>query len=105
VELIQGPVHVHEASAYDQQWQQIVDIVIVPHSKIKQPKAIEMDYNMSDGQLTIQLRAAVAAYILRQWQVDCSANQTESLQGCQLALANPEVLDLIENVSLAPGVG
>jgi hypothetical protein len=105
VDELQGPVHVHEASPYDQQWQQIVKIVLVPHPKILQSKAIEMDYNMSDGMLSMQLRAAVAAYLLRQWQVDCSATQTEHHQGCQLSLANPEVLQLIENISLAPGVG
>ncbi|MFT5923127.1 MAG: hypothetical protein ACI9LE_000101 [Paraglaciecola sp.] len=102
---LQGPVHVHEASPYDHQWQQIVKIVLVPHPKIMQSKAIEMDYNMSDGMLSIQLRAAVAAYVLRQWQVDCSTAQTEHHQGCQLSLANPEVLGLIENISLAPGAG
>jgi hypothetical protein len=105
VDELQGPVHVHEASPYDQQWQQIVKIVLVPHPKIMQSKAIEMDYNMSDGMLSIQLRAAVAAYVLRQWQVDCSTAQTEHHQGCQLSLANPEVLGLIENISLAPGAG
>lgn len=105
VDVIQGPVHTHEASPYDQQWQQIVDIVLVPHPKLKQSKAIEMDYNMSDGKLSIRLRAAVAAYVLRQWQVDCSADQTESHKGCQLALANLEILELIENISLAPGAG
>jgi hypothetical protein len=104
VDLIQGPMHVHEASPYDQQWQQVVNIVLVPHPNIKQSKAIEMDYDMSDGMLSIQLRAAVAAYVLRQWQVDCSTNHTENYQGCQLALANLEVLELIENISLAPGV-
>ncbi len=105
IDLLQGPVHVHEASPYDQQWQQIVNIILIPHPNIKQSKAIEMDYNMSDGKLSIQLRTAVAAYVLRQWQVDCSADQTESDKGCQLALANHEVLELIENISLAPGVG
>jgi hypothetical protein len=105
VDQIQGAVHVHEASPYDQQWQQIVDIVVVPHPKIKQSKAIEMDYNMSDGRLSMQLRAAVAAYVLRQWQVDCSVDHSENQQSCQLALANPKVLELIENISLAPGVG
>jgi len=105
VDPLQRPVHIHEASPYDQQWQQIVDIVLVPHPEIMQSKAIEMDYNMLDGRLCIKLRAAVAAYVLRQWQVDCSADHTQKLQGCQLALANPEVLDLIESVSLAPGVG
>lgn len=105
VELIEGALHVHEASPYDQQWQQLVDIILVPHPKISQPKAIEMDYGMADGKLTLQLRAAVAAYVLRQWQVDCTALHSEDQQGCQLALANLEVLDLIENISLAPGVG
>lgn len=105
VDMLQGAVHVHEASPYDQQWQQVVDIVLVPHPTIKQSKAIEMDYNMSDGKLSMQLRAAVAAYVLRQWQVDCSAGYTEYLQGCQLALANLEVLEKIENISLAPGAG
>lgn len=105
VEQIEGALHVHESSHYDQQWQQIVDIVLVPHPKIKQSKAIEMDYNMSDGKLSLQLRAAVAAYVLKQWLVDCSVDHSQSHQGCQLALANPDVLELIENISLAPGVG
>lgn len=105
VELIEGGLHVHEASPYDQQWQQIVNIVLIPHPKITQSKAIEMDYGMSDGKLSLQLRAAVAAYVLRQWQVDCTVQHTESHQGCQLALANPEVLELIDNTSLTPGVG
>ena len=97
VDVLQGPVHVHEASPYDQQWQQIVDIILIPHPNIKQSKAIEMDYNMSDGMLSIQLRAAVAAYVLRQWQVDCSTTYIKNNPRCQLALANPEVLNLIEN--------
>ena len=105
IDLIQGAVHVHEASPYDQQWQQIVNIVIVPHPTIKQSKAIEMDYNMTDGMLSIQLRAAVAAYVLRQWQVDCSVEQTQNHHRCQLALANLDVLQLIDNISLAPGAG
>lgn len=104
VNPIEGALHVHEAYPYDQQWQQIVDIVLIPHPKIKQSKAIEMDYGMSDGVRTLQLRAAVAAYVLRQWQVDCSADYSEKHQGCQLALANQEVLLLLDNVYLAPGV-
>lgn len=103
VDLLEGSLHVHEASPYDQQWQQMVDIVLIPHPKIKQPKAIEMDYDMLDGKLSIQLRAAVAAYLLRQWQVDCSADNSDNHLGCQLALANLEVLELIDNISLAPG--
>jgi hypothetical protein len=91
--------HVHEASPYDQQWQKVLDIALVPHPSIQQTKAIELDYAMVDGKLTLQLRAAVAAYVLRQWQVDCSGDGSAK-HGCQLALANLEVLDWIENKTL-----
>jgi hypothetical protein len=40
---------------------------------------------------------------LRQWQVDCSSDHSLQGQGCQLALANPEVLKQIENVGLTMG--
>ncbi|MBU3004106.1 WYL domain-containing protein [Paraglaciecola arctica] len=103
IESIQGAVHVHEASHYDQQWQQIVEIVLIPHPKIQHPKAIEMDYDMLDGKLTVQLRAAVASYVLRQWQVDCSTQYDNSTSSCQLALANLDALELIENISLVSG--
>lgn len=103
VTVLEGAVHVHEASPYDHQWQTVVDLVLVPHPSIEHPIAIEMDYNMHEGQLTLPTRAAVAAYVLRQWQVDCSAEFNKPKLGYQLALANPDVLDLIENMRLVKG--
>ncbi|MGS2720675.1 WYL domain-containing protein [Paraglaciecola aestuariivivens] len=103
IQHLAGPVHVHEASPYDHQWQAIVDLVLIPHPSIAHPEAIEMDYNMQEGQLELPARAAVAAYILRQWQVDCSGQKQASAPGFQLALANLEVLANIENVALVKG--
>lgn len=103
VQLMEESVHVHEASHYDQQWQKTLDIHLVPHPSIGNAKAIEMDYDMQDGRLLVQVRAALAAYLLRQWQVDCTPDSSLASQGCQLALDNHEVLSLIENTSLVPG--
>lgn len=92
-----------EHSDNDHQWHTTVALQLVPHPGISQPQAIELDYGMQDGSLTLTVRAALAAYLLRQWQVDCSAGHRISGQGCQLALANLDVLDGIENLALAPG--
>lgn len=103
VTAMTGAIHVHESSAYDQQWQKIVELCLVPHPAIRSPRAIELDYGMQDGCVKLKLRAAVAAYVLRQWQVDCSNQQNQNTYGCQLALANLDVLDNIDNVALTLG--
>lgn len=104
VSELQGAVHVHEASPYDHQWQTIVDLVLIPHPSIQHPKAIEMDYNMLEGQLTLPARAAVAAYVLRQWQVDCSGEYNQPNQGYQLALSNYDILTSIDNMHLVQSI-
>ncbi|MDU0354482.1 WYL domain-containing protein [Paraglaciecola aquimarina] len=100
VEVMLEDIHVHEGCHYDEQWQKIVEITLIPHPNISQPKAIEMDYAMVDGKLSLQLRAAVAAYVLRQWQVDCSAGYNATNIGCQLALANQQIVEQIDNAGL-----
>ena len=103
VEPMPEEIHVHEASAYDDQWHKMVELQLIPHPSIKQPLAIEMDYAMENGTLRLSMRAALAAYLLRQWQVDCSVGSQFVGQGCQLALANVAALADVENMSLAPG--
>lgn len=100
IELMDESLHVHEASHYDEQWNQLVELILIPHPNLIQSRAIEMDYGMSEGILKIQQRAAVAAYVLRQWQVDCSSDYGLDTKGCQLALQNLDALKLLENVSL-----
>jgi hypothetical protein len=103
VEVMPEAIHVHEANSHDHQWHKMVDLVLIPHPGITQPLAIEMDYAMENGKLVLSMRAALAAYLLRQWQVDCSVAYQFVGQGCQLALANVLALADVENMSLAPG--
>ncbi len=103
VQLLNHDINTVEGREYDEQWHAMVELTLVPHPSITQQKAIELDYGMQNGNLTLSVRAALAAYILRQWQVDCSEGSRFTGQGCQLALANPQVLKDIDNVSLAPG--
>jgi hypothetical protein len=93
----------HQIAAADVQFNQIINLVIVPHPSIANPLAIEMDFAMQEGKRVMTTRAALAAYILRQWQVDCSEGHRIRGQGCQLALENIDVLQRIENPTLAPG--
>ena len=94
-----------ERAPADTQFNTSVELVLIPHPSLSQPKAIELDYGMHDGQYRLRVKAAFAAYVLRQWQVDCSRGYRFTGQGCQLALANLEVLQTIENPMLAPGFG
>lgn len=93
----------NETLKHDTQFNRMVSLVLMVHPDISHPRAIEMDYAMQNGEKVMQVRAALAAYILRQWQVDCSFEHRILNQGCQLALKNHEVLSAIENPQLAPG--
>lgn len=53
--------------------------------------------------LALQVRAAVAGYVLRRWNVDCS--ELHSLQNAEhhLWLQNRQTLYGVENLVIAPG--
>jgi hypothetical protein len=87
----------------DKQWNRIVELNLIPHPQIKHPEAIEMDYAMSNGHASVEIRAAVVGYLLRLWNIDCSPEH--SLAGSQfhLALNNPKALYGVENAQIAPG--
>ena len=51
----------------------------------------------------VELRAAIAGYVLRQWQVDCSADARLRGPECRLWLAEPQQLAGVDNAVLAPG--
>ena len=92
-----------EAKPADEQWQRQVDLILTPHPRHAHPESIARDYGMTNGALHMRLRAAVVGYVLRQWQVDCSAGATGSDPLFRLRLANPACLDGIANNVLAPG--
>lgn len=102
-EIVEEAVKEHESREQDIQWNRIVELEIVPHPKLKHSKTIETDYAMENGVLKVNVRAAVAGYVLRRWNVDCSENH--SLEGPEnhLWLKNRQALYGVENLVIAPG--
>ena len=96
-------VFVHESAEADTNWQKVVEFSLIPHPSLAYPEAIELDYQMTKGELVIQCRAALVSYLLRQWSVDCSKNYQFSNGVCQLALKNHDVLQQLENTTIVPG--
>ena len=91
----------------DAYWSRIVDLELTPHPKrpLKDHQIIMMDYEMVDGVLKVQVRAALAGYLLRQWSVDCSGDQSLDGEEFRLWLRNYPILYGIDSAKLAPGYG
>lgn len=92
-----------ELETQDRQWNRFVELELVPHPGIKHPEAIELDYGMKDGVLKVEIRAATAGYLLRQWHVDCSKKSELMPRDFQLALNNLGALYGVGNLKIAPG--
>lgn len=88
----------------DEAWQRMIPLEIVPHPKnIKYPTAIELDYAMEEGVLVLQVRAAMAGYLLRRWNVDCTKLASLRTGEYQLWLKNQASLANTDNLAIAPG--
>lgn len=102
-ELLDSSPTKHELPAQDIQWNRIVELDIVPHPDREHPEITERDYGMVDGVLHLKLRAAMAGYVLRQWQVDCSADHSVEEKGCRLWLQDVLALYGVKNAMFALG--
>jgi hypothetical protein len=102
-ELIDTPIAENEDLKHDIQWNRIVEMELVPHPAIEHKRPIELDYDMTNGVRKQNVRAAVAGYVLRRWNVDCT--EDHSLTGAEyhLWLRNRAALYGVENLRLAPG--
>ena len=87
----------------DIQWNRIVELEIVPHPRLKYPETIEHEYDMANGTLHLNVRAAVAGYVLRRWNVDCSKEHSLDGPEYHLWLKNRQALYGVENLVIAPG--
>ena len=96
-------VQQHERLTADEQWQRIICIELQAHPSHPHPESIMRDYGMQNGKLQIKLRAAIAGYVLRLWQVDCSRDSGLGGVSSRLRLADVSVLDNVKNAVLAPG--
>ena len=92
-----------ELETQDRQWNRFVELELVPHPRIEHSEAIELDYGMKGGVLKVEIRAATAGYLLRQWHVDCSTEHSLVGFEYQLWLRNSQALYGVTNLSIAPG--
>ncbi|WP_445778086.1 transcriptional regulator [Shewanella sp.] len=94
----------HEIKEQDKEWNTFISLELVPHPKnIQHPTAVELDYGMIDGKMTIKTRAALTGYLLRRWNVDCSDNAELNSSEYQLYLNNKHLISEAGNLTLAPG--
>lgn len=94
----------HERPDQDAQWTRIVPLTLVPHPDQARKEIIALDFGIEDGgALTINVRAAIAGYVLQQWSVDCSPDHALDPKQHRLWLKDPLVLYGVENAVLAPG--
>src|SRR5690606_23535652 len=104
--LLASPIAEHEMPDQDIQWNRITELELVPHpANVQHPDTIEAEYGMTAGVLEVRTRAAMAGYLLRRWNVDCT--EDHSLKGGEyhLSLRNRQALYGIDNLMLAPGYG
>jgi len=99
----ESPLQEYECPEHDIQWTRVVELELVPHPDQPRPEITCMDYDMVNGTLQLQLRAATAGYTLRKWSVDCSPDH--SLRGSEYRLWLKDHLALygVKNALLAPG--
>ncbi|MFZ4537678.1 WYL domain-containing protein [Propionivibrio sp.] len=103
LETANASVAAEETLAADGQWNQLIQLDLVVHPGLSHPKAIEADYGITGGVLTVRVRAAVAGYALVRWNVDCSPNHSLDPHRHHLWLRNQEVLNGVESAMLGPG--
>ncbi len=104
--IVPGDVADHEKPDQDIQWNRITELQLVPHpANVQHPDTIEAEYGMDGGVLKVRARAAMAGYLLRRWNVDCT--EDHSLKGGEhhLWLRNRQALYGVTNLVLAPGYG
>ena len=93
-----------ENTQADTEWQRLIPPKLVPHpTNIEHPTAIEMDYGMENKQLFIEVRAAMAGYLLRRWSVGCTERSRLTGPEYQLWLQNRFTLNNVQNLAIAPG--
>ncbi|MDF2177925.1 WYL domain-containing protein [Aliiglaciecola sp. CAU 1673] len=102
--ILEAEVNHGEDKLDDHQWMRMMPLRLVPHPyNIRHPKAIELDYSMTNGMLELNVRAAMAGYLLRRWNVDCSNKALLRGEEYQLWLENTPTLYGAQNLEIAPG--
>ena len=104
VTIKQQNVEQYEDKLEDHQCMRMMPLQLVPHpNNVEHPTAIELDYGMENKVLELNVRAALAGYLLRRWNVDCTEEASLTGGEYQLWLRNRQTLYGAENLAIAPG--
>jgi hypothetical protein len=101
--LMDQRVAAGERAEHDMEWSRIVELRLVPHPRLERPEVLRMDLRMPEDGLKVRLRAAVAGYFLRIWNVDCSPDASLVGEEYRLWLPDPLLLYGMSTAALAPG--
>ena len=90
-ELLDKATH---SAAQDKGWNTLIDIVLAPDQRLSPSKqqVLIRDYQMQNGQLVIQTRAALAQYLLQEMQVNFKFHD-KSPEAQQLVLVNEKEIE------------
>lgn len=101
--LEDSEIQPYEKADQDNQWTRIVSLELVPHPDQPRPEIVARDFGMKNGSLILNVRAAIAGYVLQQWNVDCSSDHRLDPTCYRLWLRDALVLYGVTNAVLAPG--
>lgn len=97
------PIGDHERATSDFEWNRIISLELVPHPELEHPEAILLDYDMPDGVLKVNVRAANVGYLMKLWAIDCSPDHSLPSKEFHLWLRDPLSIYGAPSVTLAPG--
>ena len=92
-----------EGRENDDEWNRVIKLELIPHpvASVGDRAMVEQEFRMADGVFILRVRAALAGFILRLLNVDCSEKQ--NLRHHSLGLRNRLALHDVKNAYLAPG--
>jgi hypothetical protein len=103
--LTEEDVKENESQSFDKDWNRMINLELVPHPKnVKQPKSIILDYGMVNDLLELEVRFAVAGYVLRLWNIDCTPDHSLKDRNYQLWLRNGNSIVELNSLVMAPGI-
>lgn len=101
--LEESVVAPHERASADAEWNRIITLELVPHPDVERPEVVRLDYEMPDGVLHVDVRAANVGYVTKLWAIDCSPNHSLSAKEFHLWLRDPLSIYGASTALLAPG--
>jgi len=94
VSIKANPVSMTDAFSIeeDQDWNEMITLSIIPNTQLTkaQQALIEKDYAMSDGQLSLNIRKALAHYSLQRYQAAITADEASNVEQYPIQLKDTD---------------